>query len=277
MQRETVYADLHTHTTCSDGALTPEALVERAAERGVQVLSVTDHDSLAGLESARTAALRWGLRVVTGVELSVTMKGEEVHLLAYGIDPSHETLRRHLRQMVQARRDRVRRMVAQLQDMGLDLPDEALEAALSTEDSVGRPHVASALVRSGHVDTIGQAFDKYLAQGQPAFVAKPEVPGPKVVSLIHDAGGVAVLAHPGHWTPSRRIRNLVEAGLDGIETIHPSHDPTLRRYYEQWARGSNLLETGGSDYHGTSGEGTDSLGTVGMSKSQWERFRDAVS
>lgn len=272
---ETVYADLHTHTSCSDGTLTPEALVERAAERGIQVLSVTDHDTVEGLSAARAAAEERGLQFVSGVELSVTVNGDEVHLLAYGLDPSHERLQTHLREMAEARRERARRMVGRLRDEGLDVHDEQLEAAITSNAAVGRPHVAAALVRGGHVESIDEAFGTYLGRSQPAFVAKPEVPAAGALSLIHEAGGVGVLAHPGHWTSSACIRQLVDAGLDGIEIVHPSHDASLQQYYERVAQGHGLLETGGSDYHGRSPEEDEHLGTVGLTREQWERFRAA--
>lgn len=277
MPHETVYADLHTHTRCSDGVLSPEALVERVAERGVRVLSVTDHDTVEGVGTAQAAAEAHGLQFVSGVELSVTVEEREVHLLAYGVDPSHETLRRHLREMAEARKERLRRIVEQLRALGIDLHDEKLDAAMTSEGSVGRPHVAAALVRGGHVESVDQAFEEYLGRDRPGFVAKPEVPAENALSLVHEAGGVGVLAHPGHWTPSACIRRLVEAGLDGIETIHPSHDASLRKYYERLARGRGLLKTGGSDYHGGTVEEEEHLGTVGLTRAQWERFREAVS
>lgn len=277
MVRDAVYADLHTHTSCSDGALTPEALVERVAERGVRVLAVTDHDTVEGVEAARVAAESEGIQFVRAVELSVTLGGTEIHVLAYDIDLAHEEFRRHLRSMEEARRHRVRQMVEQLRDQGIDLRDEKLRAVMESKAAVGRPHVADALVREGHVETIDEAFEKYLEPDQSGFVAKPEVPAEEMLSLIHEAGGVAVLAHPGHWTSSETIRRLVERGLDGIETVHPSHDPSLRQYYERLARGYGLLETGGSDYHGWSSDQKDSLGSVGMTRKQWERFREAVS
>lgn len=272
-----VYADLHTHTSCSDGTLTPDDLVERAAGRGVRVLSVTDHDTVEGIGSAQAAAEAHGLQFVSGVELSVTVEEREVHLLAYGVEPSHEGLQRHLQAMAEARRERARRMVERLQALNIDVQDEQLEAAVESSSSVGRPHVAAALVRGGHVESVDQAFEEYLGQGQPGFVAKPAVPAENALSLVHEAGGVGVLAHPGHWTPSACLRQLVEAGLDGIEIIHPSHDASLRQYYERFARGHDLLETGGSDYHGRSEEDEENLGTVGMTRLQWERFREAVS
>lgn len=273
MAREAVYADLHTHTNCSDGTLPPEDLVDLAVEHGLEVLAVTDHDTVAGIEPAKRAARDRGLQLVAGIELSTTVKREEVHLLAYGLEPDNAALRRHLEAMKKARKRRVHRIVERLQKIGLEFEDEILAREVETNPSVGRPHVAEALVRSGHVDTIRQAFQEYLARDRPGYVAKPEFPASKALRLVHNAGGVGVLAHPGHWTPSARLRHLVEVGLDGIEITHPSHDSTLRQYYGRMARAYDLFVTGGSDYHGRTEEEACAFGTLGMTQGEWERFR----
>lgn len=271
-----IYADLHTHTHCSDGTLAPGALVTLAAERGLHALAVTDHDTVEGLPQARATAEDEGVAFVSGVELSVTVDGTEVHLLAYGIDSEHPGLRDHLQSMREARRERVRHILARLRDQDIRLQDETLAAEIETAASVGRPHVAAALVRGGYVQTADQAFNEYLGQGQAAYVAKPEVPAGDALTLVHEAGGVGVLAHPGHWTSSRHIRRLVDAGLDGIETVHPAHDASLRGYYERLADGYDLFCTGGSDYHGRSGDDDETLGRMGMTRTEWERFREVA-
>lgn len=277
MAAESVYADLHTHTSCSDGTFAPEGLVKRAAERGVRGLAVTDHDTVEGVAEAQRASEAHGLHFVPGVELSVTLDGREIHLLAYGVKPSHEGLQQFLRAMKEARRERARRMIERLRDEGVDVRDQKLETAVASNSSVGRPHVAAALVRGGFVESVDQAFEQFLGRDRPAFVAKPEVPAPKALALVHEAGGVGVLAHPGHWTPSAIIRQLVEEGLDGIETVHPSHDASLQQYYGRLARGHGLLETGGSDYHGRTPEEDEHLGSVGLTRAKWERFREALA
>lgn len=277
MEATTAYADLHTHTTCSDGVFSPAALVEKAADCGLRVLSVTDHDTVGGLPAASERAEKRGLTFVPGVELSVTVNETEIHLLAYDFNPSDSDLCSHLEYMSTGRRERAHQMIDLLQDEGIDIYDEELAAEISSNASVGRPHVASALVRGGYVETTRDAFEQYLARGRPAFVEKPEAPAPRLIDIVHDAGGVSVLAHPGHWTPSECIRDLVDAGLDGIEIIHPSHDRSLEQYYAKLARGHGLLQTGGSDYHGWTDEDAEHLGRVGLSRSQWERFWEGVS
>jgi predicted metal-dependent phosphoesterase TrpH len=272
-----VYADLHTHTTSSDGTLAPEALVARAAECGIQVLAVTDHDTVDGLGEAQEAAVERGLHFVAGIELSATVEGEEVHLLAYGIDPSDAALETHLRDMQAARENRAWTMIERLRRQGVEIAEEVLERKMVTTHAVGRPHVAAALLEEGHVDTMEEAFAQYIGNEAPAYVAKPDVPARRALRVIHGAGGVGVLAHPGHWTPRAQIRTLVDDGLDGIEIWHPSHDASLQGYYRRLAAGYDLMETGGSDFHGRA-EGDDhTLGTVGMNEEAWERFRVAAA
>lgn len=277
MPHDDVYADLHTHTTCSDGCCTPEGLVEQAAARGIQVLSVTDHDTVKGLGAAAEAAKKRGIEFVPGIELSVTLQGEEIHLLAYELDPTHSGLERHLKAMQDARRERAWSMIERLREHEVEVEDEQLHEDIEETQAVGRPHVASALVRHGHVETSRDAFERYLGRGKPGYVPKPAFAAAEALTLVHEAGGVGVLAHPGHWTSGTQLRRLVEKGLDGIETRHPSHDASLRVYYERLARGYDLRTTGGSDYHGRTEDEETNLGTVGMTRAEWERFRDVLS
>lgn len=277
MLHETVYADLHTHTRCSDGALSPESLVERAVERGVQVLSVTDHDTIDGLGEAREAARRCELRLVPGVELSVEAKGQSIHVLGYEFDLSHPAINDYLSTCTRRRRERFNQMLERLSDSGIQIAPRIIDRHVEGSSAPGRPHLARALVDGGHVDSYRAAFDVYLGVDRPAYVPAPARPAEAAIEVLHTAGGVGVLAHPGHWTPSACIRQLVEAGLDGIEIIHPSHDASLQQYYERLARGHGLLETGGSDYHGGTAEEDEHLGTVGLTRTQWERFWAAVS
>lgn len=273
----TPYADLHTHTRCSDGQLAPEALVTAAAERGVQVVAVTDHDTVAGLSDARATAEACGLDFISGTELSVTLDGEEVHLLAYGVDPTHDGLQKHIQTMREARWRRAHRMLDRLRSHGLDIADEQLHAQVDDAAAVGRPHVAAALVKAGHVHTIREAFEQYLAEERPGYVPKPEMEAAAALTLVHEAHGVGVLAHPGDWVSSTQIRQLVDRGLDGIEVVHPSHRTSLEDYYRRLADGYDLFTTGGSDYHGRADAEDTYFGTMGMTEAEWERFRAAVA
>lgn len=277
MAESPVYADLHTHTTCSDGTVSPSALVAAAAERGIQGLAVTDHDTVAGVAEAQAAAQDCGLEWVAGIELSATLGEDEVHLLAYGIDPTHKALRDHLQWMRDARRQRAWTMIEKLREHGLTIPEDALEAQVAGTSAVGRPHVAAVLVEEGHVDTTREAFERYLGRDGPGFVDKPTVPAADVLDLVHRVGGVGVLAHPGDGMSSRHVRRLVEVGLDGIEVYHPSHRSSLAGYYRRLADDYDLLVSGGSDYHGRTERDEKHFGTIGLSEAAWERFRAALA
>ena len=274
-------ADLHTHTTCSDGRLAPAALVREAAARDLAALAVTDHDTVAGVPEAQAAGRARGVQVVAGVELSVTFDGEELHLLGYAFDPSHEGLRRHLARFKEARRERARAMAERLTELGkpLTFEDVARQAAsaqvasaqvasgqvasgqvASGHAALGRPHVAQALVAAGHAPSTRVAFDRLIGDDGPAFVEKPRFDAADALDLLHRAGGLGALAHPGEGTSDATFGALVDAGLDAVEVVHPAHDERLTRYWRTRAEANGLLPTGGSDYHGPGDDGEDRFG-----------------
>lgn len=242
-------ADLHAHTRCSDGKLAPAELVRHARTAGLHALAVTDHDCIDGLDEALAEGERIGLRVITGIEMSVTVGLREAHLLGFCFDPGDRHLLDHLKLYRDIRTQRVERMVHRLTELGVPV---TLEDVLDVADGavLGRPHVATAVVRKKHAVAEQDVFENYLKEGAPGYVAKPPFPAEEAIKMLHRAGGVAVLAHPGHWTSESAIKHLVKSGLDGLETVHPSHDHTLRQYYRRLARDLGLIETGGSDYHG---------------------------
>lgn len=265
-------ADLHTHTRCSDGRFTPSELVRRARNAGIQALSVTDHDCVDGVEEATEEGRNVGVEVVPGIELSVTVGLREAHLLGYFFDPTHMGLKRHLDAFRVVRERRVEQIVERLNTLRVPLriahvQDEAAGGIL------GRPHVAAALVRSGYAETQQSAFESYLREGAPAYVAKAPFPAEDALDLLHAAGGIGVLAHPGHWTGDTAITYLVRCGLDGIESVHPSHDHTLRQYYRLRAHDLGLIETGGSDYHGFRESDDRNLGRYSIPYAQFEGIR----
>lgn len=271
-----VYADLHAHTQCSDGHLTPEALVARAAEQGLQAVAVTDHDTVAGLPAARDAAAAHDLRLVPGVELSVAVDDRGVHLLGYGFDPEHPALTDYLSAFTTRRRDRLQQMVRRLAEQGVDVSADTVEQHVGTSAAPGRPHLARALAAEGHVEGYRDAFEQYLGMDQPAYVPAPTRPAEEAINTLHAAGGVAVLAHPGQWMPSPVLRTLREDGLDGIECQAASHPEYLVDYYRKICRAHDLLMTGGSDYHGGPEAEDDRPGNAGLTRDQWERFRDVA-
>ena len=247
--QEPARADLHLHSTHSDGLLAPSVVMEMAADAGLSVVALTDHDSLAGLPEARSAATARGLELIPGVEISTRdLRGGERHLLAYGIDPDHEPLRDELARNASSREDRVQAMVDALASVGVRISVEDVLA--EAKGSIGRPHVADALVRKGHVRSRQEAFDRWLADGRVAHVAKANIDIAHAIQVVHDAGGVAVLAHPGRrWTPGL-VEDLVRVGLDGVEVFHPSNSTAERTALQEMATRWGLLVTGGSDNHG---------------------------
>lgn len=246
-----MYADLHAHTTASDGVLTPVELVGLARARGLAVLAVTDHDSVAGVAEAWRAAPD-GLRIVPGVELSCRVDGREAHILGYGFDPEEPGLRSALAKFAEARRVRGRRMVERLQGHGVDIEFEDVER-MGGSGSIGRPHVARALVECGAVDSVDEAFSRWLRHGAAAFVDKPRLDPAEACDLVKSAGGVPGLAHPGTFRRDDLIPVLVEAGLEALEVRHTEHSAARTRHYEAMAARMRLLPTGGSDFHGTRG------------------------
>jgi predicted metal-dependent phosphoesterase TrpH len=241
--------DLHTHTYYSDGALSPYELVRLAKSRGIAALAVTDHDTVDGLPEAADAGEKFGVEVVNGVEMSVTLGEQELHLLGYFFDPENEGLRRHFEYFSIERKKRVERMVERLRHLGITLDLEKILARAGV-GAPGRPHVAAALVEAGYVETYQEAFDRFLRDEGAAYVSKPHFEARVAIEMLHDAGGICVLAHPGHWTSDETVDRLLRSGLDGIEVIHPAHDLMLTQYYRQLAQRQGLIETGGSDYHG---------------------------
>jgi hypothetical protein len=255
--------DLHLHTTASDGRLSPTALVALAAQVGLRVMSVTDHDTLAGLAEARVAANAHGIRLVDGIEMTAVDGGRDVHVLGYFFNPDDEGLDRFLQAQRVARIERVKEIGIRLQTLNCAIDIEALLAAtpISSGRSVGRPLVADALVAAGHAVDRRDAFDRLLGNDRPAFIARCGPGVAAVVEAIATAGGLASLAHPGLIGADERIPEYAASGLSAIEARHRDHSPADEDRYRSLARALGLAVSGGSDFHGplegrTSPEGT---------------------
>ena len=246
--------DLHTHTFFSDGALSPEALVALALARQLAILAITDHDSVEGLPRAREA-LRVpasggsALELVPGIEISAARGGADLHILGLYVDAEHAGLRQHLERFRGERVQRARAIVERLGALGVPVDAERV-LALAGPGVVGRPHVAQALLEAGHVDTMDDAFRRFLGSQGRAFVPRPSFQPEQAIEIIHAAGGVSVLAHPGASLSDSTLEHLVECGLRGVEVWHPQHGVATVRRYRELARRLGLLETGGSDFHG---------------------------
>ena len=248
--------DLHAHTIFSDGTFTPEESVARAREVGLDVLSISDHDTTEGLARATAAAEGTGLEIVPGVEFSALHDGGGVHVLAYWMDLEHEEFQAELRRLRDDRWARGEGMVRKLQALGHPVVQRRVRE-IAQGGNIGRPHLAQALVEAGVVATIKQAFTgELIGTGGKGYVEKHAIRPVEAVALIKRAGGLAVLAHPALWrdglpAPDELIEDMVEAGLDGLEAAHPNHDPATRARYREMAARFGLAATGSSDCHGT--------------------------
>ncbi len=256
--------DLHLHSTYSDGTFSPIELVRMASAKGISAVSITDHDTVDGTEDALREGSTCGVRVIPGVELSVYHDDVHFHLLGYNFDHTFSGLRNGLRLLQESRNERNRQILVKLQNLGIALYESEL-LAFSAVGQTGRPHIAQLLVKKNVVKTINQAFTDYLRKGACAYTSRFIFTAQEAISLIHDAGGLAVLAHPVQIAQSidslRGVLSiLVGYGLDGIEVIYPSQNRSFRKKLGLIAAAYGLLETGGSDYHGDIRYGTSIAG-----------------
>ncbi|HET7456836.1 MAG TPA: PHP domain-containing protein [Gemmatimonadaceae bacterium] len=242
------YVDLHTHSTASDGAFAPADVVAHASKAGLASIALTDHDSVSGVEEARAAGERLGVEVIAGIELSAVDGSREIHLLGLHLQ-STAPIDRELAVFRETRVTRAEEMVARLNKLDVPVTFDAVLAEAG-EGAVGRPHVARAIVRGGWVRDQREAFDRFLGNGRPAFVAKHHLAIGDAIRLVHDAGGVAVVAHPGPDGTRARIEPLVALGLDGLEVRHPSHSAEDAARLGALVDHFGLVPSGGSDWHG---------------------------
>ncbi len=244
--------DLHLHTTASDGRLSPAQLVARVKASRLTTISVTDHDTVAAIADVTTAATAVDIRVVSGIEVTAVDDGRDVHMLGYFFDPASASLAAVLERQRALRVSRVREIGARLAALGMPIDVESvlLAAAARPGSSVGRPQVARELVRSGYVTSVQDAFDKWLATGRPAFIHRTGPSPATIVDAIHEAGGIASMAHPGVTRRDELIAPLAGHGLDAIEVYHSDHAPEDIHHYQLIATRRGLLVTGGSDFHG---------------------------
>lgn len=247
-------ADLHLHTTASDGSLPPHKVVEMAYQASLTAISITDHDTIDGLPEALKKGEELGLLVIPGIEISTLWKEKEIHILGYFIDYKSERLKKTLDQFILARQRRAERMVENLKEEGLHITLKRVEE-LARGPVIGRPHIALALKEAGHIQEVDEAFSpEYIGKGARAYVERLKITPSKAIEMIKDHGGLAILAHPGllrgsKTMKSQEIETLIEEGLDGIEVFYSGHRRDQRDYYHQLALKKNLLITGGSDFH----------------------------
>jgi 3',5'-nucleoside bisphosphate phosphatase len=268
------FVDLHTHSTASDGTLPPEEVIAAAQKCGLFALALTDHDTIDGVRAAREAGDRVGIRVIAGVELSAFEGEREVHLLALHLSQL-ESLEKRLLELRAFRHARAGRIVEKLNSIGIPLSlDEVLKE--SNGGAVGRPHVARALMARGLVSDFKDAFMRYLGANGSAFVPKDKLSAEDAIAIAHEAGAIAVWAHPGDGGRRERLEPLVAAGLDGIEVRHPSHSSEDMKRLHALADFFNLVPSGGSDWHG-SNDGPRRLGMMNVPKEWLEKQDERVA
>ena len=254
------FVDLHVHTNASDGTSLPDEVYGRALKAGLAAFSITDHDTLDGFSQIKNLVVPDKIELVPAVELSGLLKGEDIHILGYLIDPENQILVQKLQELKLARKNRAASMVEKLNKLGLDLSMVRVQQ-LAGHSTIGRPHIADALLKNGLTTSYDEAFHKYIGVDGPAYEPKKYMSAQQAIDLIHSAGGVAVLAHPGVLNRDDLIVDLLEMQLDGIEAFHCQHDGYLTNHYIQTAKKYGLAYSGGSDCHGLR-RGRLLLGTV---------------
>lgn len=256
--------DLHSHSLASDGQFAPAEVAARAGAAGCAVWALCDHDTVAGLESAADAARRVNVRLVPGIELSAFLERHEIHLLGHFVDPASPTLRDFEDFLAARRRERMGRIVERLATLGVHVTEAAIERH-SGGKTIGRPHVARAIVESGAVANVKEAFDRFLGEGQPAYVQRYRLEAADAVALVRGAGGTVTIAHPGvSKLEVGEVARLAAAGVAGIEVIHPDQNPSVREKYRRVAEAHGLVCTAGSDFHGPDISPDRHLGMVSM-------------
>ncbi|AHF06656.1 PHP domain-containing protein [Desulfitobacterium metallireducens] len=266
-------ADLHCHTTSSDGLFTPRELIQAASELGLKAVGITDHDTISGWSEAFNAGEKYGVEILRGVELNTEWKGIEVHILGYEPSPESGQFQAKLQELREDRSERIYKIIGRLHDLKIEITEEEIKTVAHGE-SVGRPHVAQVLIQRGYVKTIKEAFDSYIGKGSPAYVPRLKLTPEEGIKLIRTAGGVAVLAHPGIHQLGNIITPWIKAGLQGIEVSHSEHTPEDERRCRALAKQYHLITTGGSDFHGEERKPGVKLGEWGTSYEVVEQIRE---
>ena len=265
-------ADLHIHTTASDGQMSASTVVEEAANLGLSAIAITDHDTIAGFAEAHSASQDYSLEVLTGIEITTSMGPKECHLLAYGFNEKDQELNKLLALHQQARVKRAEWIIGELAKQGLDLDiDEVIAEAAGR--NVGRPHIAEVLRRKGYISSIREAFIRYLSDEALGTIKSDYRELNEVIPIVKKAGGVAVIAHPGRLYDENELDQFVNAGIDGLETVHRSHNYEIQKSLEDFAEMHSLLCTGGSDFHGSKKRYYRHFGTLSVGLNEVKKIK----
>lgn len=246
-----IKADLHTHTNFSDGVHTPEELIRKVKYAGINCLSITDHDNVDAIEEAIEIGKKYNVSIIPGCEISSEHNGKETHILAYFLDYKNDELLNYLHNFRKERMKRAEKIVQRLNQLKIPIKLSEVLKYVKGNASIGRPHIAIALVEGRYIDNYYEVFNNYLGDDKPAYVKKPNISSKEAIQLINRCGGLSFIAHPGkNLRDSNTLFELIEHGVDGIEVIHPSHSEYDVEYFRDIASQYFLLESGGSDFHG---------------------------
>jgi 3',5'-nucleoside bisphosphate phosphatase len=265
-------ADLHTHTIYSDGALTPKELLDLAKKENLNIVGITDHDTIDGIDEAISYGKEIGIQVIPGLEISTDVEGQEVHLLGYFINHKDPELAKYLQFFRNERLERAKRILGKLEKIGFSISLDEVQK-IANNSPICRPHIAKAMVDKGIVNNFHTAFNKYIGDTGPAAEKKIHVSPQSAIKIINDAGGLAFIAHPGKMKESI-LTNLINLGIDGIEVIHSSHRKYQQKFYRGIVNQYCLLESGGSDFHGGLRNDEDNFGKYFTTNSVVENIQN---
>lgn len=272
-------ADLHIHSNKSDGLLSVDDIISWGVRKGLRALSITDHDTVDGIDSAISCARDSGIEVVPGIELSTEYNDVEVHILGYFFDYHSPEILSFLRNLTDSRVERIKKIVGKLNRMGVNISFEDVRSIAGYASSMGRPHVARAIIKSGYCNSIEEAFERYLSYGKPGYVERYKISPFQAVELISKCHGVSSIAHPGliiNIDKPSLIKKLKEWGLSGIEVFHTKHTQEDCRYFLSMAKSLDLVPTGGTDCHGKTVDGVPALGDVTVPYENVLRLKDRI-
>lgn len=256
------YADLHIHTDASDGLLSPSEVVDWAFKKRLRAIGITDHDTVSGIDIAiKSNSAPDKLEIVPGIELNTELDGKEIHMLGYYIDYNNPWFLENLKRMQKARYNRAVTMIEKLNHLGININLKQVEE-ISKGSSIGRPHIARAMVEKEYVDSMAGAFERYIGIGGPAYVERFRLTTEDGINMIKEVGGIPVLAHPGLIADRKAIVKVLNLGAKGIEVYHPKHDPDMVKYLFYMAKERKLLMTGGTDCHGIKQNGQPIMGSI---------------
>lgn len=265
-------ADLHIHTTCSDGQLSPEEVIKLASKKKLKSVAITDHDTFEAYEIAKPFAEEYGIELIPGVEVTTVFKEIESHILAYYFETDTNYFEEFLAQQKRSRTERIKGIIKTLQSQKIDVAYEEVWAG-ADGGNLGRPHIAKVLIEKGYVSNFNEAFQMYLSNEKLGDIESNYPSAKEAIQMIKNVGGAAILAHPGRLYTMEEVDEFIELGIDGIECIHPSHNYRKQLYYTELCDKKSLLKTGGSDYHGSYDTGHGNVGVVAIAEKHIESMR----